>query len=122
MSFLSQQIAKGLQQINSFAGEPVTYGTGVATINITKAVPRRIIPTDTANYDQHTIANGRIWDFFTTDLVVASVEVEPTIGHTVTEATGEVWEVVDNPLTSRCWDYVDTGRTVKKVFTLRKAV
>lgn len=122
MSFFSERIAAGLSQIRSVAGEPITYNDGSIDITIDEAVPRRIIPTAVLQYDAATIANGRIWDIKAELLINESGTVfTPRKGHRITHS-GEVWQVVENPLTQRCFELVDGGQSTVKIFCQRKAM
>lgn len=121
MSSFSDQIAAGLAIIRGVAGEAVTYFDGTDTIEITGAVPRRIISRADRQYDQVTILNGRIWDIEVAQMQVNDVAIVPQLGHVITHGS-DVWEVLNDPLTGECWQYVDGGKSTVKVFCLRKGI
>lgn len=120
MSRFTDALAAGLNQIRKQAGEPITYSAGADSVSIPLAVPRRITANDSQQYEQHILSNSRLWDIERALLTVESAAFNPHRGHVITEADGTAWEVVDNPVTGKCWEYVDSGKNYIKVFTLRK--
>ncbi len=122
MSWFSDQLAAGLGVVADAAGEPVTYYDGSNSVSLAKAVPRRIIPQAGQEFEQHILSTGRIWDVKKSLMVADSVAITPQRGHTIEEADGTVWEVLDNPITGKCWDYVDGGKAYIKIFTKQKAI
>jgi len=120
VSWFSEQIAAGLEQIRSAAGEAATYNDGALDITIDGSVPRRIVQTADQQYDATTIANGRIWDVKASLLINENGSVfTPRKGHRITHA-GEVWLVVENPVTQRCFEHVDGGQSTLKIFCQKK--
>lgn len=120
MSWFTDQLAKGLDAIRAAAGESVTYAAGADRITIEDAVPRRIIPTDSQQFEQHILANGRIWDIKASRLTINGTMFEPRRGHVIIEADGTAWEALDNPNTGKPFEYIDSGKNTVKIFTLRK--
>lgn len=125
MSRFSDQIARGLARIRATAGEAVTYNDGTADVSIELAVPRRIKPKDDQQYDQHILTNGKIWDIDVAQLVVGDNRIIPAEGHVLTQTkfgSQVAWEVLPNPITNRCWEYLDEGESTISVFTLLKGM
>lgn len=119
MSWFRNQIAAALGTIRELAGEPVTYGTGAATISIDLAVRGA---GDQVEDEENRItiqADDLDWLIKRDYLVYMGTPITPAEGHTITcaDAGHAVTYAATPGPNNQCWEWSDAGHTQYRIHT-----
>jgi hypothetical protein len=132
MSLFSDMIGAGLSVIHDVAGSEIVYTqpAGVGAPRSFLAVPRSINPQVRAQYDAQVLVNSRLWEIQLSQWFRYGPFIgdEPVVGATIEEEVKNeptrtiTWEVVNDPVTGRCFEKVGSSGKAIRIFTLKKAV
>ena len=111
---LAQGAAWLTAQRRASASQTVTYSRGVATVSLSAAIGSSAFSLDNGNVV--LTIESRDYLFAAADLILGGVQVTPLAGDRITEADGQVYEVL--PMAGEpAWRHSDRQRTSLRVHT-----
>lgn len=117
MSLVSTAVANMLEKVRAAAGFDALYSTGLSQAFQVRVVKGKMPPQLKNQFDLQNIAYGQFMEIAVSALLENGQRFLPVRGHTITLGA-QVWEVLDRPDLGRPWEYIDSGETTVRIYTL----